>query len=339
MYGYADDNYVQLHTDNILERVSQEEIMHWVLGEPVVARRKFKNPLRKDNSPGCNYWYSKGRLLLADYADKTYHNKDCFGLVMVKYGCSFRDALELINQEFKLGLGHSTHVPKKRVILKKSVPNKKQKTVITYDPGIWQLKDKKYWSQWDISRTQLEEDGVLTPMLIRFETESGSRVYRPWMLCYIYTFPSGNIKIYQPYSIDKKWMTNTTTNDIGCFDSLDATGQLLIITKSYKDCRILRNMGYQSIWVQNEKVKIPDEILQDLNKRFERIILLYDNDETGIDGAKSLSELYNSKCSVQKFIPAHYPLHYGIKDTAEFYFEYGKDKTKEILHEITEYCT
>ena len=42
------------------------------------------------------------------------------------------------------------------------------------------------------------------------------------------------------------------------------------ITKSYKDCRVLRNLGLNSIWLQNE-VAIPSRnIFEDLCKRFKR---------------------------------------------------------------------
>ena len=120
---------------------------------------------------------------------------------------------------------------------------------------------------------------------------------RPFDICYAYTdFPEGKKKIYRPHSPNKegKWYTDCSQNDVGCIDSLPDEGDLLLITKAYKDCRVIRNQGVFSVWFQNEGMFPSVEIIKNLCKRFKKIIIWFDNDSAGLTNSKLLMDYINS---------------------------------------------
>ena len=70
-------------------------------------------------------------------------------------------------------------------------------------------------------------------------------------------------------------------------------GDLLVITKSLKDIMVLYEMGYCAVSPSSETTFIPEDILNDLKARFKKILILFDNDETGIKKAQEYSSKYN----------------------------------------------
>ena len=99
-----------------------------------------------------------------------------------------------------------------------------------------------------------------------------------------------HFKIYKPLA-DKytKWRNNLTELDIQGFKQLPKTGDILIITKSMKDVMCLYEMGIPAISPSSESTFIPNKILEQLKKRFKRIIILFDRDEAGVKYLRKIS--------------------------------------------------
>ncbi len=100
-------------------------------------------------------------------------------------------------------------------------------------------------------------------------------------------------KLYSPYYVKYKWVSNIPKTDVHGLDTLPETGDILIIDKSVKDCLVNHALGYYSIPSISESTFIPIDILNNLKKRFKRIYIHYDNDIPGIREAKKNSELYD----------------------------------------------
>jgi 5S rRNA maturation endonuclease (ribonuclease M5) len=101
-------------------------------------------------------------------------------------------------------------------------------------------------------------------------------------------------KFYTPDKKGKgKWATNCTQNDIWGIKDLPLKGKTLIISKSYKDYRVLKNQGLVVIAFQNEGMMPNDEILKPLLERFEEVIVLFDNDRAGIESAEKVVDYIN----------------------------------------------
>jgi len=59
-------NIGSLSKEDILSKVSSERIMEHYLGIPV-QKKLVCNPFRKDNNPGCSFWFHpKGTLYFVD---------------------------------------------------------------------------------------------------------------------------------------------------------------------------------------------------------------------------------------------------------------------------------
>lgn len=84
-----------------------------------------------------------------------------------------------------------------------------------------------------------------------------------------------NFKIYRPLA-DKyhKWRNNLTEYDIQGYKQLPEKGDILIITKSLKDVMCLCKMGIPAVSPASESTFIPNIALEELKKRFKRIIIL-----------------------------------------------------------------
>ena len=155
----------------------------------------------------------------------------------------------------------------------------------------------KFWSQYEISRQNLEEDKVIPIDLYKSTSrKSEPFVIKPLDIMYAYTdFDNNKVKIYRPYgNKEEKWFTNCTQNDIGNINNLPISGDQLIISKSYKDCRVLRNQGLNVVWFQNEGMIPAPTLLVSLCKRFKSIIVWFDNDEAGKKSAKLVVSHINS---------------------------------------------
>lgn len=124
-------------------------------------------------------------------------------------------------------------------------------------------------------------------------------------------------------------MSNCTVNNIQGYEQLPDTGDLLIITKSLKDVMTLYSLGYTAVSANSENTIIPQQIMKDLNNRFNKILIFYDNDVSGKKGAHLMSETYGAST-------VEIPMSYKSKDISDFIKDYGKEKTIKILQTLTD---
>ena len=97
------DSNDHLHTDVILGKITEYDIFMYYIPSFKELRKKFKSELRDDNSPTVYITMYNGKLLYKDFGNSD-HTFDCFNYVKYKYGCSFIDALRIIDCDFNLGL-------------------------------------------------------------------------------------------------------------------------------------------------------------------------------------------------------------------------------------------
>lgn len=296
MYGYSDIK--SLSPEQILDEVTQEEIFQLFLDKEVIIDKevKYLAPYRNDKEENCYFERYNDKVYFIDFATIP-QSINCFSFVMKCTGKNFIGVLELIAKELNLGTGNKS--VKKLTAQKENITVElneiKKDRPITYLPRNFNSKDKQFWGKYNISRANLEEDKVI-PISMYQSTTRFDKTFTITVfdLAYAYTeFPSGKVKIYRPKG-DKlsKWFTNCTQNDVG--GTGPDEGDLLLITKSYKDYRVVKNMGINSRWFQNEGMFPSITIVKNLVKGFKRVVIWFDNDDTGIRNAKLLVDLINS---------------------------------------------
>lgn len=96
----------------ILKKVPEENIMEFYLGVPV-KKGLFRSPIRNDKSPTVSFYRSPktGRLIYKDFGC-TDHVGDCVSMVMIKFNCSYYQALQIIANDF--GIVTKKHLVKNK---------------------------------------------------------------------------------------------------------------------------------------------------------------------------------------------------------------------------------
>jgi hypothetical protein len=300
----------------ILKNLDQLSIWWWVLGFVVREKEKFANPLRDDTHPGC--WLDwKGEFLrLQDYGNKTYHNLSVFDAVSKKYNLTFSESLNKIITELKVETAN--HISTRKRKTKSGV------TIISVIKRNWNDEDRKFWQPVGISNFHLETDNVIP---IKAYIVNGD-YYRTDGIAY---------DIWMTYG---KWLCNTTPNDVGIFINYLNPSKEFIIAKSYRDARVIFNLGWDCCWVQGETVKTLPKNVLDIIASYGSSYILFDNDKAGDEGATVLGKTYDLPVlyfTNKEFRNYKYTHYYSketkrsITDIVEFYTVFSEELTKQTI--------
>lgn len=332
MYGY--NNHI-LTADELLERINQEEIFEKIFKTEIIMIKKiYKSPMRKDNEGKCFFDEYQGVLQFIDYGNpmKTHYN--CIDVVRALSNVSEGEAIRIISEKLDINVSS----PIINSIQSKNIYSY-NKVVVPYRRD-FNRRDLKFWSKSLIYENQLEEDNVFPISHYELITEMSTKRINCYQSSYAITFKNGHVKIYNPFSKDRafRFIGTMDNNDIGNIDNIDEVGDTLIITKSYKDHRVFKNILNTNnvIWFHNEGC-IPDnvELLKQLLQKFKKIIVFYDNDEAGIIAGEKITNYLLSldihKNIFSKSIPKKYK---ETKDVSDFIYVNGRLDTLKLLKKL-----
>ena len=305
----------------LLEHNNEETYMAYYLGIPI-KKGLFVSPLRVDHKPTCSFYRGR-QLYFKDFA-----TGECLSfenVVMKKYSCNYHEALKIIATDFGIIDGS-----KPKIVPIQPIFKKEKKTIIQIEAKSFTKEELEWWEQFGITKNILTKYRVYSCKTVflngRIESIYDSK-------CPSYGYYFGNEegrelwKIYYPYRKNFRFIGNIKTTTIQGYNQLPKKSKLLVITKSLKDCMVLYNLGIAAIAPQSETQFIQDNVLEVLKKRFKHIVLLFDNDQTGLEFTNKIKRKY-------KWItPMIIPLKYKAKDISDFYKAYGRDKTIELIKE------
>lgn len=313
--------------EDILSQLTQEQLF-LIVFDKVVEFEYITSPFREDDNPGCWFERYNNILYFIDYGSGDRSHIDCFEAIKIYFNLnSFRETLLFIDDNINELKEKVSQYDKSIIHIAETIRNKKSINVKTrnyYDI------DRKFWQKYEITKQNLIDDKVFPVSHIHLRFENEQKSFEVYDVCYAFTdFQDGRKKLYYPYKKGKdRFRTTCEKNDIGNINQINPFSQKLIITKSYKDCRVLRNQGINSIWFQNEGV-IPDlDILFPLISHYEDIIIFYDNDNTGIKASNKIANVISSELNKGRSL--HLPtnlLQENIKDISDLIV---KDK-KEVV--------
>jgi len=314
-------------TDYYFEKVNQEDIFKIVFGN-IDFNSYVTNPLREDKTPGAWFEWKNNILYFRDFA---YGSKPLNAIEFLKeyYKASTKEVYEIIDQV----LIDKTRKPEEIKIKtgKRKKHNSGGKAEIYFLPDEFRQKDKKYWEQYKINKSFLEQENVFPTNNIITVRENKYKEIHSYSRCYAYSF-FNCVKIYCPYNNYMKFITNCSNNVVGCKDNIDYSKKHIVITKSLKDCGVLKNLGLNAVWFQNEGM-IPKDL--DFLKNFDNILIFYDNDEPGVKASERVRS-YLSNFLGKKVYRYHLPkklfLESKIKDPSDFVKVYGYKKLRKILN-------
>lgn len=291
-------NFGFIDRKKLLEYITEEDIFKLVFGFKPEEFQYTTSPFRPDTTAGC--WFERnfdGKLKFKDFGSQIYIrgkkmiNIDCFDAVQVYFKLpNLFTTLKFIQD--KLILNKENIIPIKQVLKKKD----KIQFDIHFSAREPLMQDKFFWEdRYGIVKENLIEDSVFCVDKYVTISNKGKFLITPKNITYCFTeFASGHKKIYQPFDSNKRFLTNCQPIDIGGLHLYKKNTKKLVITKSYKDWRVLVNLGINSIWFTSEVTPPPLEYLLSYCFNHEEIIIFFDNDETGIINANKLAATINS---------------------------------------------
>lgn len=322
-----------LTTQNILSRVSEMDIFRYYCNNLKKPGENFHSPFRKDKEPSARVDNYKGKLIFKDFGEGSKTAVDCFGFVQRKYHSTFQEALNIINQDFNLRLqGEKLD---KVNINPPIINNEQYDKIYTGRSNIrvhykdWDCQSIKYMQDHKLDYKHVSSKFKVNPIdyfwLNKYQYKAEELSFASYFGIkedkYIY-------KIYQPLVKKHKWYHNLTEEIIQGYAQLPQSGDLLIITKAFKDVWTYDSHNISAIAPGAEGWDIPENIIRDLKERFKRIIVQYDNDIPGIVAMNRLRKKYNLEYF---FIPRKL----GIKDFADYCkvntFEHVQEQINRLI--------
>lgn len=311
-----------LHSDVILSKISDYDIFRYYCSNFKELGVKFCSDLREDNKPGVSIVEWKGSLLYKDFAYEE-HTFNCFGYVMTKYGLDFVGALQLISQDFGLGLTSTDVIPGAKTY--SYTKTTRERSTIRIKSRRWSKADADYWSMFCIPKS----------LLIRFDVQPieyfwiNDTRFHAHSVSYAFCFNNFQYKIYCPLEEDHKWYSNVGRETIQGAAQLAQSGEVVFLTSSLKDVMCLRVLDYAAIALQSEMLLPSEETIQNLKARFEEVIVLYDNDfDKEINAGQQMAEKI---CRTYGLTNLIIPSYYRSKDISDLIRDHGLAQATDVI--------
>lgn len=282
---FSNPNNPKLSKSYIRKYVSDKDIFEHYSGYTIKQGQLYVSPLRKDKNPTCSFFISRGNVLTM-YDHSGHFTGNCFDFVCRLFNIPFSAALDLINRDLignrKIQVRRTTEIV---------IPDKNK---IQFEERDWNSNDDLYWNRYGITR---EIRNILRIKPVRFLWLNGKFSYGYTEQCpaYAYHFTDEDIKVYFPLKTRGEGRFWCNTEYVSGYDLLPETGDIVLITKAYKDVGTLLALNVPAIAPQSEVHKMDVRIIDDLKLRFKEIYTLYDFDLTGIRAANILKRKYRIK--------------------------------------------
>lgn len=276
--------------EKLLQRIGDYEIFKFYIPTFKEVGVSFSSPFREDKNPSCCITEYNNRLWYKDFGDPYQPRAEtCIQLIMRLHNLDYKTTIAKIRSDLM--------VKRYKPIVQYVKKPKQSKTKIRIRRREWTVEDSNYWGEYGISIDMLKLYDV-SPLSHFWIIKDESILIQAQPLCYSFDYYWNDgifrRKIYQPLANKKeKWFSVNDTTVIQGWKMLPKTGELLVITKSLKDVIVLRTVNIYAIAANSESSFIPDSVFKKLQKRWNKIVIWYDNDETGIIRAKIYSEKYN----------------------------------------------
>ena len=314
----------------VLQRVTQEQIFQHYMGMAVDVSTTFCSPIRRDRHPTCTMKYIGGKLLFRDWSEPK--SLDCFDFVQKCFSCSYGTALEIIARDF----GLKNRFPDKEIPrVYQQVRNKRKKTKKRIRVRVQPVTK--------VDANYLRSYGLTQESVNKFRCFSIKHIWIQSRPYYQYREVDPALGYYLGSTLDgdQRWKIYFyerqgagrfigNTNRFNGWVQLPLTGKLIVITKSMKDVMVLDAFGIPAIAMQTETMMPYQRIVDSLKERFKEIVIFYDFDYTGINGAHKIRKEFN--------IPAIFLTNgrfatedFGSKDISDYVKANGVIKTEELL--------
>ena len=211
---------------------------------------------------------------------------DSISLVKELYNLKYHQACQLIVEKY------NEYVQKnKSGYIAEEFKQQYKYKVSGYKMREWNTQDQQYWTQFNIGTRILSKYNVV-PFSSYTMVKEDSHLTIKGIYIYGYFKNDGTLyKIYQPKTLDKKFIK--VDNYIQGLEQIKPY-DYLIITSSLKDIMSIKSLKLHAdvIAPDSENTMISKEIMNNFIKSYKKVVLLFDNDQAGIESMKKYKDLY-----------------------------------------------
>ena len=221
------------------------------------------------------------------------------------------------------------------------IPSPKKDGLITFatEEKTFSQDELSYWEHYGISEDTLQKYHVRSLKSCLFTNPSGGQygIYSTALTpCYGYFFDGDQgLKVYRPRSENRFLYAGKLPSPyLFGKEQLPSSGEYVIVTGGEKDVLALAAHGFPAICLNSETAKMHASIMDDLARRFSKIIFLYDTDSTGKAESSSRVRELKDKYPVAK-IDLPLPGSKQSKDVSDFFAGGGNSENLwEMLHQV-----
>ena len=240
-----------------------------------------------ERTPSMWVFVDKGQYKFKDFSTGKGGNK--IDLVKELFSIDYSKAV------FKIGQDYNKFITEKGEYSQSTIKPEAKYKVDGVMVREWNNNDKKFWLQFNIGEDILDEYNVIALEFYDMVKED-NRITIKQPGIYAYWNNEGEVyKIYQPRN--KKFKFIKVKPHLQGIDQLEYNEPYLIICSSLKDAMCLKQFGYnlEVIAPDSENTVIKPYIIENLKKKYKKVVTLFDNDVAGHNAVNKYEQLYDIK--------------------------------------------
>lgn len=302
----------ELSIEKIFNKVSQIDIYRRYIGD-VSPKKMICSPLREDDhTPSFRLYYgNNGDLRFIDYGTGTRGGVFDFVSILHPY-LTFGELLEKVWEDL-----HCRSLPELPVTVSNRVKPKSFPTLLIKKRQPTE-DDVKLWKQWGISVDTLNHFKV-SP-ISKFWIDRS--LFKCKTLSYSYDLFT-EFKIYRPLEERLRFISGGM--ELQGYKLLPDRGEICVIQKSYKDAMFMHEFGIPSFAPQAESIDVPEQQMESILSRFDRVFIWGDPDTAGISFAERHVEKYGITAVFNND---------GTKDITDSYAEHGEYHSYSMIEKL-----
>ena len=311
----------------LLNYRKEEEYFAFYLGVNPSTKQMIKSPLREDPNPGCTFYRSRnGELKFKDFArNKEYTFVD---VVCEIYDVSFKDALKIIAIDFGLIVKPGVAQHEAKIEYDGSIVEDTGQTILQCCVKEFTKEEIEWWDVRGVSKKTLKKYNVFSVSSVFVNgINVGFSTDKSYIFGYYFGKKDGieQWKIYFPQRPKgHKFLCNTDILQ-GLRHLPKDGGEVVVVTKSYKDVMALSQFDIPAVAPHGESVLISRKVYESLSKKFKLIIFNGDWDTTGKYFMINSLKQYDGIA-----LTFRHPRQYA-KDFSDFILVHGKRRASTLI--------
>lgn len=295
----------KMSIQDMLKNIDQHKAWEIILDTYIERFRNkschFTSPFREDNHPGCCLKWFKGRIVFMDSGDTRLHGKDCIAALAILNNIPQYEAARQLYCE-------TTTIP---VIGQKHKVKKCDEVDfifrMLYDFRKWSSIDNNRFNVLGLTKEDLIAEGWSPIKKISFNSREHPQGLTTFNTDGYIIKVGPYAKAYMPDRDSIRFLSTAPSHSVGGLSEVNFVLPL-IVNKSAKDHVLVAKTGYNSRWIVNGEMDIPNDDFIKWALNFPEIYFLYDNDKAGITGSTRSALYCNGKTQTNKFRAIHLPI-------------------------------